>query len=384
VDGTVVERALFLVPGHTTVVVEWRLLAGPKCWIEARPFFACRPMAELRRAGPLPPVMPKVQHSEARVFADGYWYFDFEYDTGREDLFSPAVYQFRLTDEHPAWAVVSAEALGDVTAEQVAGWRQARRARGFAPLRDFVTGVGEMRSGYPWPGTSLEDALIALPEEESETRRVLERAFRTERPSLWLFPALMEYQRRAGEDEFLAESPCGRVIDEWMALCDGETGLLRDASAAENALWINALLVESMLAGAFGWPRRAPAALRRALACYEERYWPGGRVTSMEASQILAVSLPFAVVEEPLQREIVAAVGMSPVGETWLLRHYLAAYLRVHGYSAEAGAYCRREFARVEARRLEGCLGHLPMGTQAASLVRLAEHLRIGELLAGL
>ena len=425
VEGTVLERSLFLVPGHTTVVVEWRLLAGAKCWLEVRPFFACRPQTELRRAAPLPPVMPPVQHSEARVFEDGYWYFQFEYDTGHEDLFSPAVYQFRLTPEQPAWAAVSAEDVR-ITSALVYGWREQRLRRGFSPLADFRTGVGQMRSGYPSPGGSLEEALIALPADEAEARRILARALAAPRPSLWLFPALVEYQRRAGEDAFLAEAPMARAVEAWLAECDGATGLLVEpgaaaagsesvaamaptapmapvvpiatgeqgqpaprgpsmASIAKNALWLNALLIESMFADAFGRPRRDARLLRRALASFEPCFWPTGKVVSLDATQILAVSLPFALVEEPLQREIVEAAGLTPVADTWLLGHYLHAYLRVHEYSAEAVEFCRREWARVEASRWSGgCLGHLPMEQQCGSAVRLAEHLRIQALLAGL
>lgn len=379
-EDIVVERSLFLAPGETAAVAEWRQLSGPKCWLEVRPFFARRSLAELQRSAPLPPALPALSHSAAKVFADGYWYFNFVYDTGQEDLYSPALYQFRLEPGQSAWMAVSAQDVV-ITEAQVELWRQKRMQRGGDRAEDFVLHASQIRTGYPRGTPAIEQELLALPGllisrgRAEEARAILRRAWAHSKPSLWLFPALVAYQRKFGADAFLTECP-STLLDAWLAEADPTTGLV-PGSCGTNALWINALLAHNALSGV---PGPAQAA-RHAMAHYERHFWPGGQVRELDPEQLLAVSLPYLCLEAKLRRAIVDAVTLTQVANTWMLAHYLTAYLRVHDFAPSAIAQARKEVARVEAELLTGCLGHLPHETESASAVRLAEFLRAKALL---
>jgi predicted glycogen debranching enzyme len=133
--GVVFEKAVFMVPGENTTVVQYRW-SGPaqECLLELRPLIAFRNYhATTHENGTLQPdveiakgrvtVAPypglpalHISHADGRVERTGFWYRDFEYDRERErgmdyreDLFQPFALEMRLTRDEPVAVAASIE-----------------------------------------------------------------------------------------------------------------------------------------------------------------------------------------------------------------------------------------------------------------------------------
>ncbi|MFQ6131292.1 MAG: amylo-alpha-1,6-glucosidase [Armatimonadota bacterium] len=204
-----------------------------------------------------------------------------------------------------------------------------------------------------------------------------------------------------------------------------------------NALWYNALKHVEYLCKKLGlrqqsreYGRRA----RQAKAAFNQVFWnpeagclydcvsDRGPDASMRPNQILAVALPYSLVAQQRQRQIVAAVqqhlltpmglrSLSPLDDRyvgryqgdvrsrdaayhqgtvwpWLLGPFLAAYVKAHGRTPEAKARAREMLAGFEQHLCEAGLGlvseifdgdepHLPKGC-------IAQAWSVGELLRAL
>ena len=197
----------------------------------------------------------------------------------------------------------------------------------------------------------------------------------------------------------------------WMdARVDGQPVTPRHGKPVEvNALWYNALRLTETWAGQLGdglqaarWRRWAD----RAAASFEASFWnpakaclfdvllPSGPVGLVRPNQLLALSLPFPLLQEQqrlsvlrrVESELLTPVGLRTLapGETgyqphyrggpaqrdaayhqglvwpWLLGPFVDSYLAVHGDTPLARRHCRGLLRELEARLAQqGCLGSM-------------------------
>ena len=174
-----------------------------------------------------------------------------------------------------------------------------------------------------------------------------------------------------------------------------------------NAYWYNALRIMALFAEKLGRDGSAYTALaEKVKVSFLEKFYMEDRgylrdVISgtksdeqIRCTQIWAVSMPFTMLSENQAKSVVETVQrhlhtpcglrtLSPEdpeykpfyggkmlqrdlayhqGTTWVfpMGAYYLAYLKVHGYTAEAAARVREELAAVEAMLREGCAGQLP------------------------
>ena len=183
--------------------------------------------------------------------------------------------------------------------------------------------------------------------------------------TLWLFPALVDYDQAAGDDGFVRHTVyplLGEIIDwhfrgthfgiqvdpkdcllsagdggtplTWMNVRSGGRPLTpRYGKAVDiNALWINALGTARMFAAKYGSAtdrKRFQPWVRKAHASFVSRFWDAKRGyladcvigdmvdPSLRPNQIFAVSLPFVCLADEIQRAVVSVVErdlLTPVG----------------------------------------------------------------------
>ncbi|MCS6805654.1 MAG: amylo-alpha-1,6-glucosidase [Acidobacteriota bacterium] len=216
VDGIELEKSVFMVHGHNTTVVQYRLRRTerlteadssrmPPVFLEVRPLLACRDYhSTIRQNSALNPYVQTepglaimtpyaglptlyIAHDAETIEATGYWYRAFQYRVDRErgfqddeDLYNPFVLSFDMTHRAEAAIIVSTER---VAANQAEAYRQAeidrRRALvAAAPFDDelvrtlvaaadqFIVARGDghtVIAGYHWFTDWGRDTMIALP-----------------------------------------------------------------------------------------------------------------------------------------------------------------------------------------------------------------------------
>jgi len=295
--------------------------------------------------------------------------------------------------------------------------------------------------------------------------------------TLWMFQAVRAYLAAGGDRAFLKEAfyPAARGIIEahlrgthhgihvdaadgllvaggpgtnltWMdARVNGQPVTPRHGKPVEvNALWYNALRLMEDWAGEF---RNAVEAARyvelaqQVARSFDASFWnpntgclydvllPEGPDSRLRPNQLLALSLPFPLLDEArrlsvlrrVEAELLTPVGLRTLAPSepgyqpdyrggpsqrdaayhqglvwpWLLGPFVDAYLVVHGHTAAARSHCRALLAGLEARLFsQGCLGSVsecfeaeapfrPVGAPAqawsvAELLRLRAHLLAG------
>jgi len=216
VDGTVIEKTVFMVQGENTTVVEYRILSGTRVAnvrLQLRPLIAFRDYHGLTHengainatvnsrpglVGFSPyPSLPTLflANNAASTESSGHWYRNFEYQAERErgldfaeDLFNPCVLEFDLNSEPQATVIASTEPRNVSMAREYRQHeverRQANAMRSPVP-DDFVTLLtaaadqyvvsrGDEKSviaGYHWFSDWGRDTMIALPGLTLPTRR---------------------------------------------------------------------------------------------------------------------------------------------------------------------------------------------------------------------
>jgi hypothetical protein len=216
-------------------------------------------------------------------------------------------------------------------------------------------------------------------------------------PSLWLVASADLYARRSADSAFLSETLYPALEGVMQALRQGTRhgvrvnaeGLLAVGGVSRadlNALWYHALVAMAQLSrllshretGAFylAWAHEHQKLFGDAFWDDEndrlvEALTPAGAVHGLSPSQLLAVSLPPALLPPQRAQRLVATIErelLTPWGlreapgservSTSALGAFVAAYLRVHQRSAEAQARAR---GWIEAARTAGhATGHVP------------------------
>ena len=195
----------------------------------------------------------------------------------------------------------------------------------------------------------------------------------------------------------------------WMDVCvNGHLPTPRHGKPVEiNAYWYNALRIMDALAKELGLDRCDYGELsEKVKTSFVEKFYMEDKgylkdVLSgtaadeqLRCNQIWAVSMPFTMLSAEQERSVVETVyrelytpcglrTLSPrdpeyrgfyggdmvkrdmayhQGTTWVfpMGAYYLAYLKVHGSSAEAARYVRRQLEALEPMLQEGCLGQLP------------------------
>jgi hypothetical protein len=221
-------------------------------------------------------------------------------------------------------------------------------------------------------------------------------------PSLWLIHATDLYVRRSGETELLADrlfqplesimqsfrqgTRHGITVDRDGLLATGRNGDLFKRSD-HNALWYHALVAMAQLArligrkesGAFylAWAREHQKQFNDEMwdeqrGCLYEGLGPRGPVAGLAPSQVLAASLPPAVLQPELAERLVRTIeralftplglrdapGSERVSAAWM-GPFITAHLRVRGRTPDAHRQAQ-EWMLGLLRRSEALLGRLP------------------------
>jgi predicted glycogen debranching enzyme len=214
VDGTELEKRVFMVHGENTAIVEYELRGeSADCLLEVRPLIAFRDYHSTTHAnGALNPhvtidngrasVAPysgcpalHFAHDAASLDVTGAWYYNFELDRERErgldfqeDLFNPLVLKFDLAHRASATIVASTEPRGAAEAPALRTAEIQRRARLLQqpPCDDplvrslvsaadaFIVRRGDFHTviaGYHWFSDWGRDTMITLPGLTLVTRR---------------------------------------------------------------------------------------------------------------------------------------------------------------------------------------------------------------------
>ena len=199
-----------------------------------------------------------------------------------------------------------------------------------------------------------------------------------------------------------------------------------------NAYWYNALRIMGEFRKFFPEDEKDYEGMaERVMESFEEKFWnqeagclkdvvSGTRADlQIRCNQIWAVSLPFSVLPAEKERQVVEVVfsklytpyglrTLDPAdqefhpfyggpqlerdlayhqGTVWVfpLGAYYRAYLKVHGYTAEAKAYVREQLESIGAALREGCIGQLPEiydgGNPVSSKGCFAQAWSVGEIL---
>ncbi len=208
VDGTRIEKSVFLVHGEHTIVVQYRLLPGPatEALLELSPLLAFRDFHALTHENAS--LDPRVRWQEGRVVlapypglptlsiepgaerveATGYWYRNLELqreaEAGsdyREDVFCPCRLVYRLRADQEAAFVATLEPAARPLASELRA-REIERRRAAAAIPNvasdatldalslaadaFIVRRGEsgcsVIAGYPWLAEWGMDASLAL------------------------------------------------------------------------------------------------------------------------------------------------------------------------------------------------------------------------------
>src|SRR5215471_18551441 len=208
VDGTKVEKKLFMAHGQNTTIIKYQLINAPSAahvQLELRPLIAFRDYHSvthengaingrvdtqrgLIRVSPyvgLPSLY--LANDAVEIESTGHWYRNFEYDAERErgldfqeDLFNPCLLRFDLNQRPTATLIASTERQNVDAAEQYEQDEIVRRRQiaEHAPVKnDFISSLttaadqyivsrGDQKSvmaGYHWFSDWGRDTMIALP-----------------------------------------------------------------------------------------------------------------------------------------------------------------------------------------------------------------------------
>jgi len=205
-DGTEIEKTLFMVHGENTTVVQYRVkkISGTAT-LEVRPFLAFRDYHSMTHENAaingnmeekavevsftpysdLPTLY--LANNAGEIEASGTWYRNFEYEAERErgldfreDLFSPCVLRFNLNSTPKPTIIASVTPHEVGQAEEYRRLETSRRQQNIqsSPIKnDFVNALsaaadqyivsrGEQKSviaGYHWFSDWGRDTMIALP-----------------------------------------------------------------------------------------------------------------------------------------------------------------------------------------------------------------------------
>lgn len=211
------------------------------------------------------------------------------------------------------------------------------------------------------------------------------------------------------EEDGLISAGDGLEQLTWMDVCiDGHLPTPRHGKPVEiNAYWYNAACVMNALASVAGRNGTLYRELSRKIRdSFREKFWweekhclrdvlsGGPDEEQLRCNQIWAVSMPFTMLEPEQEKQVVETVGKSlytPLGlrtldpsdpdfhptyggpqeERDLAYHqgtvwpfplgaYYLAYLKVHGYSAEAARQVKSQMEALLPALREGCAGQLP------------------------
>ncbi len=209
-DGTKLERSLFMVDGENTTVCRWSVDKSAEASLELRPLVAFRDHHHLRHDEALKVTTEfsdntvslhsgansltlHLAHNAADVERSGVWYRNVEYAIeqergfdSREDLYQPCVLNFDLSQ--PAVVIASTQPQGMADHEDLERSEIKRRARIVAAsgakneviqqlvlaADQFIVRRGEghtVIAGYPWFSDWGRDTMIALQGLTLTTRR---------------------------------------------------------------------------------------------------------------------------------------------------------------------------------------------------------------------
>jgi predicted glycogen debranching enzyme len=208
VNGVRIEKAVFMVYGQNTTVVQYRVQGqdARAVRLELRPLVAFRDYHALTHENGAPDAGFQIHHNAlvaVRPYADnpalyfahdagsveaqGYWYKNFEYAVERErgldcveDLFNPLVFRFDFAGAGTATIVASTEIVDAGSAGILRRQEMDRRSRLVSqlPFEDdlvrtltsaadqYIVSRGDQKTiiaGYPWFTDWGRDTMIALP-----------------------------------------------------------------------------------------------------------------------------------------------------------------------------------------------------------------------------
>jgi predicted glycogen debranching enzyme len=208
VEGTRLEKSIFMPQGSNTVQVEYKLLQGAAAIepvLEVRPLVAFRDYhSTTHENGALNPAiesaansaslhpypgLPRLYfaHDAIQLQAQGYWYKNFLYRAERErgldfeeDLYNPFVLSWNLSKERGANVIASTghRDIGQAAASRTAELQRRQRLVASSPVGDplvcsltvaasqYLVRRGEdwtVIAGYPWFTDWGRDTMISLP-----------------------------------------------------------------------------------------------------------------------------------------------------------------------------------------------------------------------------
>ncbi len=512
VDGIQIEKSVFLVHGENTVVVRFAILSDPgrrSCALEIRPLIAFRDFhstthsneAIQRAVESLPgqaaitpyPDLPTLHfaHNATSLDPAGFWFYNFDYQRERErgldsleDLYSPFLFRFELTNGTPALVIASTGHHNAHEAELLGQREKERRETiiAAAPASDalaeiltaaadqFIVARGDRKSviaGYPWFSDWGRDTMISLPGltlvtgRYDDARNILGAFARSidqgmlpnrfpdsgEAPeyntvdaTLWMFQAVHEFLRYTRDYDFVRADLYQPLVDvvawhergtrygirldsdgllragepgvqlTWMDVKIGDWVVTpRSGKPVEiQALWYNALRVIEHLAIAFGDRDRAAhysALAEGTRASFGRAFWneaegclydvvsDSGADSSIRPNQVIAVSLPYPLLEsdqalrvvDVVEWELLTPYGLRTLSRRdpnyrghyggdprsrdsayhqgtawpWLLGPFLTAYVRVHGGSPETRDRAGRFLEPLRRHLSEAGLGQI-------------------------
>jgi predicted glycogen debranching enzyme len=205
VEGVQVKKSVFMVHGENTTVVQYELTGAPAAALEIRPLIAFRDYHNTTHRNDA--LDPRVQaepgfasvapyqglpalafaHDAGELQASGGWYYNFEYAAEQErgldyqeDLFSPFVLRFDLTDRRSAVIIASTERrrAKDAARLRAAEIKRRKNVAASAPVDNdlvraltlaadqFLVARGDHNTviaGYHWFADWGRDTMIALP-----------------------------------------------------------------------------------------------------------------------------------------------------------------------------------------------------------------------------
>jgi predicted glycogen debranching enzyme len=402
--GVRLRKTVAALDGENTTLVLYEVVqaSGPFI-LSLRPFLAARENGALTRAdagisqetlyedgvlrlrpyAEVTDIFLQVPGAELR--ANPQWWYRFEYEGDRrrghafqEDLWTPGVFGRELTVGGRLGVILSTQDPAGRDAFALFTRERKRRekivhslpvqddfARYLALAADsFVVRRGPSQraviAGYPGPGESSRDALIALPGlclvtgRYEDAKKILRAAIKSlqqgvlaERAdsglgaadtSLWLFVAAWKYLQAPTDEAFARETllPAlrkvvhryekgthGIGVDADGLLAEGPEAARPGKAVEVNALWFNALSILAELEARLGDPAEAKSLTQRAKRVqksFQETFWDEGhgyladriegdlRDAALHPHQIFALSLPFPLLPKPKAARALAAI----------------------------------------------------------------------------
>ncbi len=298
VDGTTLEKQVYLIPGHQAAVIRYR--ADRAVTLRVRPFLAYRDYHSLGHARTDPfGSLPHLEFHHSGRFEDSAdWYHNVEYlvelDRGlefREDLYSPGVIVLQVKSE---WTPICASIDGAGYAEPAA------RADPFVVRR--ADGSPTVLAGYPWFTDWGRDTMISLPGllivpgKLDPAREIIEGflahirqgvipnrfpdsgetpEYNTADATLWMFQAVRAWLDAGGDRGFLRGTfyPAAKEIVAWHQRgtffnmgVDPADHLLHAGTAGTQLTWMDAKVGDWVVTPRYGKPVEINALWHKALS----------------------------------------------------------------------------------------------------------------------